>query len=190
MTSPLAAESGPLRMLLLRNTQRDCPVNLRALRQVLRHLLEVELALEGYELALHFLTAPAMARANLAHLEHGGPTDVITFDYAERRSALHGELLICPAVARVQAREYGTTWMSELTRYAVHGILHLQGYDDQTAAARRRMKREEDRLISALERVHDLANLRRTGPAAPAPTHARRYPHGKRCCPMCGVNGR
>ncbi|MEB3323491.1 MAG: rRNA maturation RNase YbeY [Synechococcaceae cyanobacterium] len=162
MTATAACESDANRVLLLRNAQRDCPVNLRFLRQTLRRLLEVELRLEGYDLALHLITAKAMARANLTHLGHEGPTDVITFNYADTPARLHGELLVCPAVARIQARDHGTSWMSEVIRYALHGVLHLRGYDDQTVLARRRMKREEDRLLDALEHGHDFRRMRRT----------------------------
>ena len=76
------------------------------------------------------------------------------------KGGLHGELLVCPAIAIRQARDYGTSWESELARYIIHGILHLRGYDDQTGADRRVMKREEDRLLRALVRTHSLRRLR------------------------------
>lgn len=161
MTSPAEAAPGTGRTLVLRNAQRDCGIHLRQLRAVLLHLLESELGLEGHDLTIHLISAKAMAAANLRHMKHEGPTDVITFDYADDGSVLHGELLICPAVAKVQAREFGTTWVSEVVRYAVHGVLHLRGYDDLKPVDCRRMKREEDRLMRALERAHDLRKIRK-----------------------------
>jgi len=63
---------------------------------------------------------------------------------------LHGELFICIDDAVAQARPFRTTWQSEIVRYVVHGILHLQGFDDSTPDARRKMKRQENHLMRAL----------------------------------------
>jgi len=51
-------------------------------------------------------------------------------------------------------------------RYVVHGLLHLRGYDDRQPAARRQMKREEDRLLTQLARrfpFRRLGKARRAG---------------------------
>jgi rRNA maturation RNase YbeY len=63
---------------------------------------------------------------------------------------LHGDLFICVEEAIRQARQFRTTWQAELVRYIVHGILHLQGYDDAAPGHRRVMKREEDRRMRRL----------------------------------------
>ena len=101
-----------------------------------------------------------MTGINSQFLQHEGTTDVITFDHSEaqesRRKAapgyrqINGELFICVDEAVAQARSFRTTWQEELVRYIVHGILHLLGHDDHDAAVRRRMKREENRLVRLL----------------------------------------
>jgi probable rRNA maturation factor len=119
-----------------------------------------------------------MARVNWQFLQHEGSTDVITFDYADadaraRNAAsaqrehcldlaatpLHGEAFICVADAVKQAREFKTTWQSEVIRYAVHAVLHLRGYDDLQPAKRRVMKREENRLVRELAASFDFSQL-------------------------------
>jgi probable rRNA maturation factor len=148
------------RVLTLTNRQRDCRINAVHLRRLVRFHLEEQLQLGRYDLAIHSLSAGRMAAANEAHLGHKGPTDVITFNYGDPgQEVLHGELLVCPAVAVEQARDYGTTWESELMRYIIHGVLHLRGYDDQSAAARRVMKRQEDRLLEALTAAQPIQRL-------------------------------
>lgn len=155
------------RRLSIRNQQRDCPIDPARLRSLVRCHLEAQLELNEYDLAIHLLAESRMARMNEAHLGHAGSTDVITFDYAGHdRRGLHGELLICPAVARAQARTYRTTWQQEIARYILHGILHLRGFDDRTAAQRRVMKREEDRLLRGLARRQPLRRLHRSKAAA------------------------
>jgi probable rRNA maturation factor len=146
-------------MLVLRNRQSDRRLNLRFLRRVMLHLLRAELRVTDFELGFHFVDAEEMARVNWQFLQHTGSTDVITFDYANSETFLHGEAFICVADAMKQAREFHTTWPSEVVRYAVHALLHLQGYDDLQPAKRRVMKREENRLLRALERQFDLAEL-------------------------------
>ena len=74
---------------------------------------------------------------------------------------LHGEIFVCLDQAIAQARRFRTSWQSELVRYIVHGVLHLQGQQDLHAAARRRMKREENRLLRQLGRRFDLRALAR-----------------------------
>lgn len=71
-----------------------------------------------------------------------GATDVITFH--------HGELLICPDVARMQAVEFGEPVLRELLRYVVHGILHLAGYLDADREDRQRMELVQERVVRLL----------------------------------------
>jgi rRNA maturation RNase YbeY len=157
MTTDTPLAGLPLRVMTVANRQRACSIHGGCLRRLIRFHLEEQLQLTRYDLAIHLLGITRMAEANAVHLKHEGATDVITFNYADPGTdVLHGELLVCPAVALEQAQAYRTSWESELMRYIVHGVLHLRGYDDQTPADRRTMRREENRLVSALEANHPL----------------------------------
>ncbi len=83
---------------------------------------------------------------NRQYLGHDYPTDIITFPLEEK--PLEAELVISAETARRQARDYGVRLREECVRLAVHGILHLTGYDDGDEQARRRMKRKEDALVA------------------------------------------
>lgn len=142
------------RSLSIWNCQREVPVELAALRRRTRKLLEL-LRIESHDLGVSIVGAQEMARLNETYLHHGGSTDVITFDYREgekgaRELELHGEIFICADEAVIQASRFHVRLPTELTRYIVHGVLHLRGYDDKRADARREMKREENRLLAAL----------------------------------------
>ena len=145
--------------LCFRNRQRVCPIDLRLLRRIVRYALDHHFQAKGYELCLHLVEAKEMARVNEKFLQHIGPTDVITFSDAEGRPGLHGEIFICPEVAVAQAKEFRTSWQEEIVRYAVHGLLHLQGHDDRPGAARRAMKREEDRIVRDATKQFAVARL-------------------------------
>ena len=135
--------------LAFRNRQRTQSLNVPLLRRLTRHLLRKELSIDGYELGVHFVEETEMARLNSTFLHHEGSTDVITFDHrtGEFQPPLHGEIFISVPDAVKQAREFGTTWQSEVARYIIHGVLHLCDYDDVHPTKRREMKREENRLL-------------------------------------------
>ena len=70
-----------------------------------------------------------------------GATDVITF--------AHGEIVISAPTAQAYAREYGHATAQELALYTIHGLLHLNGYEDATARAAARMQRTQERILRA-----------------------------------------
>ena len=151
--------SGELRLI---SRQRPGLVDLRGLRTMIRYLLRDLLGSPDFDLTVHILNALHMARLNLLHLRHDGPTDVITFDYSDGPAApLTGEIFVCVDEAFLHARRFRTTWQAELARYVIHGALHLRGHDDRQPLSRRRMKREEGRLLKQLDRRFDLSKLER-----------------------------
>lgn len=157
--------------LQVRNRQRARRIDTRVLREITLCLLDDILAIESYAVMVHLVSAATSAELNHRYLGHEGPTDVITFDFREDYDAdsarldLAGEIYICVSEAERQAREFGTTFPSEIVRYVVHGILHLLGYDDLTPAKRKIMKRAENRLLRDLS-TNAPVQMGRTG--APA----------------------
>lgn len=93
------------------------------------------------------LDNPDIHAMNKQFLRHDYPTDVITFPLEEDK--VIGEIYIGYGVAKQQADEYGVSCTNELMRLAVHGTLHLVGYDDATDAERTRMNDLETTYISA-----------------------------------------
>ena len=112
------------------------------------------LVVKSFEIAVHLVDAVEMTWLNETFLHHAGSTDVITFDYVlgPNKVDLQGDIIICVSEAVAQARRFRATWPEEVVRYLVHGILHLRRYDDINPAARRAMKREENRLLRDLGR--------------------------------------
>ena len=165
--------------LSIRQRQRTRRVDVRGLRRVAIALLAGELGLRDYVLGVHLVGARTMARLNWQWLRHEGSTDILTFDESAfageeappariatgsnpgTSETIRGELFISVADAVLQAREFRTDPGAELVRYLVHGVLHLRGYDDLEAAARRQMKREENRLVRRLARRFALRPLLR-----------------------------
>ena len=89
-----------------------------------------------------------MSRLHRTYSKIRGTTDVLTFDLSDRSGrSVDGDVYICLDQARRQAREYRVPLYQEVARLAVHGVLHLAGYDDATDAERRQMKELEDRAL-------------------------------------------
>ena len=161
------------------NRQHVRKINLRLLKKIAAALL-TELEIKKAEIGICLVAAPEMTRLNETFLKHKGSTDVITFDYRDnvgqasslshskirkvrdRQDAcptIHGEIYICMDEAVLQARKFSTSWQSEVVRYIVHGVLHLLGFDDSSAGARRKMKREENRQLREISRRFPLSKL-------------------------------
>jgi probable rRNA maturation factor len=83
-----------------------------------------------------------MARVHADFLGDPAETDVITFPY--------GEIVVCPAVARDQAPRFGLEVGHEVLLYALHGLLHLAGYDDRTEKEAQAMARIQRRILREL----------------------------------------
>ena len=100
---------------------------------VLKELAEIDVVL---------VSDKRIAQIHRQFMNEPGPTDVITFQ--------HGEIVISVETAKRQARQYGATVEHELRLYVVHGLLHLQGFDDKTAAGAAEMKRVQEQLVRSL----------------------------------------
>jgi probable rRNA maturation factor len=83
-----------------------------------------------------------------------GATDVITFD--------HGEIVISAETAVPYAKQHGHSVDEELALYIVHGLLHLNGYDDTTPQAKKRMFAVQGRIW---KKVRGTADDARNDPA-------------------------
>ena len=104
------------------------------------------------ELSLALVGDARMSQLQKQFMGIPGPTDVLTFplELDARGRTLSGEVVVCVPEARRQARARGTDAGREVLLYALHGLLHLSGFDDRTAAGFRRMHATEDRILTRL----------------------------------------
>jgi probable rRNA maturation factor len=88
-------------------------------------------------------------------------TDVLSFSTSPNSENAIGDVAICLEIARAQAEHRGTTLETELACLAVHGGLHLLGYDDSDESGRREMIEKMDAAVRAagLSPAEDWASL-------------------------------
>src|ERR1700680_1640881 len=107
----------------------------------------------GRELSV-LLVGPARSRAlNGQYRGRDQPTNVLSFPEppaAASASGLLGDLVICPAVLRAEARAQHKSARAHWAHLVVHGVLHLQGYDHEREDEAQRMERHEVRVLRRL----------------------------------------
>ena len=106
------------------------------------------------EIAIALVSDARMRTLNRRYRGKDYATDVLSFaaDAAPQpparipQSGPLGDLVIATGVAKRQAREAGHSYQTELRVLALHGLLHLLGYDHESRADNGRMRRTETRL--------------------------------------------
>ncbi len=93
---------------------------------------------------------------NRVYRRKNKPTDVLSFSQREgelgdRAGGLLGDIVVSVPTARRQAKVAGRDLSSELTMLLAHGLLHLVGWDHDTLAKDRRMRRETERLCACAD---------------------------------------
>jgi len=89
---------------------------------------------------------------NVRSLQHDYFTDIITFEIERNDSELSAELYISLERARENALSFKVSMRNELAHLVIHGMLHLAGYSDKQAAAKKRMQRTERYFLTQLQK--------------------------------------
>lgn len=77
-------------------------------------------------------------------------TNVLTFAYGEEDGILIGDIVLCAPVVEREAREQGKELLAHYAHLAVHGALHMQGFDHETDAEARVMEAREVEIMRKL----------------------------------------
>ena len=126
---------------------------------------------EKKEMAVTFVTNERSHELNLKYRDTDRPTDVISLEYKpeldiavdeedlldhpelaemlEDFDAYIGELFISVDKAREQAEEYGHSFEREMGFVAVHGLLHINGYDHYTPEEEAEMFGLQEEILTA-----------------------------------------
>jgi probable rRNA maturation factor len=118
-----------------------------------RAMLEA-LQMSNSELSIVLTGDDQIQKLNRIYRKKNRPTDVLAFaqregEHGDRAGRLLGDVVVSIPTAGRQAEAAGRDLGSELTMLLAHGLLHLLGWDHDTPAKDRAMRRETDRLCAA-----------------------------------------
>ena len=113
------------------------------------------------EVGVSWVDDARMKELNLAYRGLDRSTDVLSFAMEEAvdgepsvhaaQTTLLGDIVINVHLAKEQAEEYGHSELREFCYLALHGLLHLLGYDHEREEDRRRMRVREDELLAVFD---------------------------------------
>ena len=134
--------------LLWANRQRSIRVDLPKIRRIVEVALPMCVsrpqekgAVLPAEVEITLLGEEAIAKVHGEFLDDPKATDVITFE--------HGEILIGVPIAAANAKKFHHHVDHEVALCAIHGLLHLIGYDDLTEKERVIMHARQDEILEA-----------------------------------------
>lgn len=88
---------------------------------------------------------------NTLYLGRYCPTDVISFDTSNGKKELIADIAISTDTALRNAKKYSTSPWFEVYLYAIHGLLHVLGYDDATPGTRKKMQERTQGILASLK---------------------------------------
>ncbi len=117
-------------------------------------LLELKLNPEC-EVNLVFVDVAEMTELHIKWMDEGGPTDVLSFPMDipvdENEAVTLGDIVISPIVAADQAAAAGHSAEREIFILAVHGLLHILGYDHANPTDEKIMFAKQEDLVKKYE---------------------------------------
>ena len=116
----------------------------RWLKDVIEHL-DFKLG----NISVIFCSDDYLLSLNKKHLNHNYYTDGITFNYCSNKT-ISGDIFVSVDRVRAFSIDTNTSFLSEINRVIVHGVLHLCGFDDKKPDEILRMRKLEDLYLTKL----------------------------------------
>jgi len=90
---------------------------------------------------------------NKKYLNHNTLTDIITFNQSTSNTALEADIYISIERVRDNAIKFKVSFVDELHRVMVHGLLHLMGLNDKNVSDKKRMRNSENHYLVLLAQI-------------------------------------
>lgn len=156
-----------LELDLLDETESLSKETLELIERMLNHAAVSERVEEGSELSVSFITNKKIQEINRDYRGKDMPTDVISFAMeelgegemeiqADGAPRLLGDILISVERAKEQASDYGHSYEREIGFLAVHGFLHLLGYDHMEPEEEKEMNEKQEEILLSFGLSRDL----------------------------------
>ncbi len=122
---------------------------LSLLEEIGNFLLRLEGQSLECEVSIILVDNSYIQELNLTYRGYDSPTDVLSFNLQdnitdEDEDRILGDVVVSVEKAEEQAKTYGHTLRQEIAFLSVHGILHLLGYDHETAGTEQEMNEKQE----------------------------------------------
>lgn len=87
---------------------------------------------------------------NKKALQHNYFTDIITFQYNNKKEPIQSEIYISVDTVKSNAKLFNTSFQKELLRVIIHGVLHCCGYNDKTKAQEKQIRDKENYYLNKI----------------------------------------
>lgn len=143
---------------IFNETDRNLTEEIDKLYELLEFTLKKE-KLDNVEFNIIFVDSKTIHEINKTYRNIDRVTDVISFALEDNKTIeldhrLLGDIYICIERAEEQAKEYGHSFLRELSFLTIHGLLHLLGYDHME-------KDEEEIMFKKQEEILDEFGIKR-----------------------------
>ena len=149
-------------------TKGLCICKRKSLYKIFRIALEETGNIDDIELTVKIVSEKEIQKLNKTHRNIDRITDVLSFPMTEIKAGEKiekfkdemfdnvylGDIAICKRKAKQQAKEFGHSYNRELYFLALHGFLHIMGYDHMT-------KDDEKQMMGLAEKVLEKAGYGR-----------------------------
>ena len=105
---------------------------------------------EGFELGeinYIFCSDENLLEKNIKFLNHNTLTDIISFDYTMGK-LISGDIFISIDRVKDNSDTFNVTFIEELHRVIIHGVLHYCGFNDKTKEEKSKMRLKENYYLS------------------------------------------
>ncbi|MBN1684096.1 MAG: rRNA maturation RNase YbeY [Gammaproteobacteria bacterium] len=105
------------------------------------------------KIGVRIVDEPEMLMLNETYRKKKGPTNVLSFDYRDlnETNIIFGDIVICAPIVEKEAKEQNKDVRKHFAHMAVHGCLHLQGFDHQTEKQTKIMEQLESQILSQFD---------------------------------------
>ncbi len=131
---------------------------IESIKEVLKVALSIE-KLDHIEMNVILVDDEKIHSLNKKYRKIDRPTDVISFALEDDQTStidvydyrVLGDIYISIETARRQAKEYGHSFLREITFLTVHGFYHLLGYDHQNPKEEEEMIQKQKAVMNKFE---------------------------------------
>lgn len=102
-----------------------------------------------------FCSDDFLLKINKDYLNHNYLTDIITFNFC-KKNEISGDLFISIDRVKDFSKTNKLTFVNELHRVIVHGVLHLCGFNDKSTKEKQKMRKLENFFLEKLKTLNTL----------------------------------